>query len=70
VLLLRAATQLFWPLALAIAIAMLMWLPGSLRLGRSMGLPRGRQALGVAIVLAVNVAAGLYPLPLLTVAGL
>jgi hypothetical protein len=70
VLLLRGATQLFWPLALAMAIAMLMWLPGSLRLGRSMGLPRGRQALGVAIVLAINVAAGLYPLPLLTVAGL
>jgi hypothetical protein len=70
VLLLRGATQLFWPLAFALAVAMLLWLPGSLRLGRSLGVPRGRQALGVAIVLAVNVAAGLYPLPLLTVAGL
>jgi hypothetical protein len=70
VLLLRGATQLFWPLALALAVAMLLWLPGSLRLGRSMGVPRGRQALGVAIVLAINVAVGLYPLPLLTVAGL
>jgi hypothetical protein len=70
VLLLRAATQLYWPLALVLALGMLMWLPASLRLGRSMGIPRGRQAVGVAIVLALNVAAGLYPLPLLAAAGL
>lgn len=70
ILLLRGATQLFWPLALALALGMLLWLPGSLRLGRSLGLPRGRQALGVALVLAVNAAAGLYPLPLLSAAHL
>jgi len=70
VLLLRGATQLFWPLALVLAVAMLLWLPGALRLGRGLGVPRGRQALGVALVLAVNVAVGLYPLPLLSVAGL
>jgi hypothetical protein len=70
VLLLRGATQLYWPLALILAVAMLFWLPGSLRLGRSMGMPRGRQLTGVAIVLAVNVLIGLYPLPLLRLAGL
>jgi hypothetical protein len=70
VLLLRGATQLYWPLALVLAVAMLLWLPGSLRLGRSMGVPRGRQAVGVAVVLAVNVLLGLYPQPLLTLAGL
>ena len=70
VLLLRGATQLFWPLALVLALGMLLWLPGSLRLGRSMGVPRGRRALGVGLVVALNLAAGLYPLPLLTVAGL
>jgi NADH:ubiquinone oxidoreductase subunit 4 (subunit M) len=70
VLLLRGATQVYWPLALVLAAAMLLWLPASLRLGRSMGLPRGRQAVGVAIVLAVNVVIGLYPQPLLTLAGL
>ena len=70
VLLLRGATELYWPLALVLAVGMLLWLPGSLRLGRSMGLPRGRQAVGVAVVLAINVAAGLYPLPLLAAAGL
>ena len=69
VLLLRGATQMFWPLGLVLAIAMLLWLPGSLRLGRSLGLPRGRRALGVALVLALNVAVGLYPLPLLQAAG-
>jgi hypothetical protein len=70
VLLLRAATQLYWPLALVLALGMLLWLPGSLRLGRSLGVPRGRQAVGVAVVLAINVAAGLYPLPLLGAANL
>jgi hypothetical protein len=70
VLLLRGATQLYWPLALVLAAGMLLWLPSSLRLGRSMGVPRGRQAVGVAIVLALNVLLGVYPQPLLTLAGL
>lgn len=70
ILLLRGATQLFWPLALVLALGMLLWLPGSLRLGRSLGFPRGRQALGVAIALAANVVVGLYPLPILAAAGL
>lgn len=70
VLLLRGATQVYWPLGLVLAAAMLLWLPGSLRLGRSLGLPRGRQALGVALVIALNVAVGLYPFPLLEIARL
>jgi hypothetical protein len=70
VMLLRSATQVYWPLALVLAVAMLLWLPSSLRLGRSMGLPQGRQALGVAIVLAINVFIGFYPQPLLALAGL
>jgi NADH:ubiquinone oxidoreductase subunit 2 (subunit N) len=69
VLLLRGATSLYWPLAVVLAAGMLLWLPGSLRLGRSMGMPRGRQAIGVAIVLAVNVFLGIYPQPLLALAG-
>ena len=70
VLLLRAATQLYWPLALVIGLGLLLWLPPSLRLGRSLGLPRGRQAWGVGIALAVNVVIGLYPQPFLSLAGL
>jgi len=69
VLLFRAATQLYWPLALVLALLMLLWLPGSLRLGQSLGLPRGRQAFGVGVVVALNVLIGLYPLPLLSLAG-
>lgn len=69
-LLLRAATQVFWPLALVLALGMLLWLPGSLRLGRGVALPRGRQVAAVVVVLAVNAAAGLYPLPLLSAARL
>jgi len=69
VLLLRGASSLYWPLALVLAAGMLLWLPGSLRLGRSMGMPRGRQAIGVAVVLAVNVVLGIYPQPLLALAG-
>lgn len=70
VLLLRGATQLYWPLALVIAIGLLLWLPPSLRLGRSMGLPRGRQALGAGVALALNVAIGLYAQPILSLAGI
>jgi hypothetical protein len=70
ILLLRGATSMYWPLALALAVVMLLFLPGSLRLGRSLNVPRGRQALGIALILAVNVVAGLYPLPLLSAAGL
>ena len=70
VLLLRGATQLYWPLALAIGLGLLLWLPPSLRLGRSIGLPRGRQAWGVGIAIAANVVIGLYPQPFLSLAGL
>ena len=70
ILLLRASTQIAWPLAVVLALLMLLWLPGSLRLGRSLGQPRGQQALGVTLILALNVAAGLYPLPLLAAAQL
>jgi len=70
ILLLRGATQLYWPLALVIGVGLLLWLPPSLRLGRSLGAPRGRQAVGVAIALAIGAAIGLYPQPILSLAGL
>ena len=70
VFLLRGATQLYWPLALVIAAGLLLWLPPSLRLGRSLGLPKGRQAAGAGIALALSVAIGLYPQPILSLAGL
>jgi hypothetical protein len=69
-LLLRGATEIYWPLALALAIGMLLWLPASLRLGRSLGRPKRRQVVALVVVLAVNAAVGIYPLPLLSLAGL
>jgi hypothetical protein len=70
ILLLRGATQLYWPLALVIGVGLLLWLPPSLRLGRSLGAPHGRQAVGVGIALALGAAIGLYPQPILSLAGL
>jgi hypothetical protein len=69
ILILRSATSLYWPLALVLAVCLLLWLPGSLRLGRSLGIPRGRQLLGVVIVLAASAALGLYPQAFLALAG-
>jgi hypothetical protein len=70
VLLLRGATELYWPLALVLAVGMLLWLPPSLRLGRSLGTPRRRQAIGVGIAVVVSVAIGIYPQPILSLAGM
>jgi hypothetical protein len=70
VLLLRGATELFWPLALALAVAMILALPASLRLGRSIGVMRGRQAVGVGIVVAINAVLGVFPQPLFWLVGL
>ena len=70
ILLLRAATAMYWPLALVLALSFLLWLPGSLRLGRTIGAPTGRQLIGVAVALALSVAFGLFPRPLLALAGL
>jgi hypothetical protein len=70
VLLLRSATLIYWPLALVLAAGMLLWLPSSLRLGRTLGAPKGRQLIGIVIALALSVGLGLYPRALLLLAGL
>ncbi len=67
---LRGATALYWPLALVLAAMLLLWVPSSLRLGRTVGMPTGRQLVGIVIALAVSVVLGLYPQPLLSLAGL
>jgi hypothetical protein len=69
VLLLRGATAMYWPLALAIGLSLLLWLPGSLRLGRSLGAPEGWRLAGVLIVLGINALLGLDPQPLLQLAA-
>jgi formate hydrogenlyase subunit 3/multisubunit Na+/H+ antiporter MnhD subunit len=69
ILVLRAATSLYWPLALVLAAALLLWVPSSLRLGRTLGMPKGRQLAGIVIALVISVALGLYPQALLSLAG-
>ena len=68
-LLVKAAGDLFWPLALVLVASLLLWLPGSLRLARTIGRPRGRRALGIGALAVVAVALGLYPAPLLAGLG-
>ena len=69
ILLLRAATSVYWPFALVLAAALLLWIPSSLRLGRTLGAPRGRQLAGIAVALGFSLLLGLYPQPLLLLAG-
>ncbi len=69
-LLLRGATQLFWPLALLLGVGMLLWLAHSFRLARSVGRPAGRPAVGVVLALAASVVLGLLPALAIAQAGL
>lgn len=69
-LLLRAATQLAWPLALLLLLAMLLWGLHAFRLGNSLGRLRGRTAAGLILALLVSLALGLAPGPLLLAGGL
>jgi hypothetical protein len=70
VLLLRAATQVYWPLALLLAAGMLFWLAHSFRLARTIGAPRGRAAVGVVLALAFSVILGVAPSLLLATGGI
>jgi len=68
-LILRAATVNAWPLALFMVIAMLGWLPQSIRLATTLGGVRGRVRAGVLLLLLLNLALGLYPNGVLALLG-
>ncbi|HEX6349091.1 MAG TPA: hypothetical protein VF160_06835 [Candidatus Dormibacteraeota bacterium] len=70
VLLLRAATQVYWPLALVLGLGMLIWLAHSFRLARTLGAPAGRSAVGVVLALGFSLLLGLAPAVLLALGGL
>ena len=70
VLLLRAATEVYWPLALVLGLGMLVWLAHSFRLARTLGAPRGRSAVGVVLALAFSVLLGVAPAAVLALGGL
>jgi len=69
-LLLRAATTVYWPLALVLGLGMLVWLAHSLRLARTLGAPRGRAAVGVVLALGFSLLLGLAPAVMLALGGL
>lgn len=60
-LLLQAATQVAWPLALALLAAMLLWVAHAFRLARTLGRPRGRLAAGLGLTMAFSLALGVLP---------
>jgi hypothetical protein len=68
-LIIRGATQVPWPLTVLLVLAMLSWLPPSLRLAQTLGRPTGRVAAGVVIVLLLSLALGLYPNLVLNLLG-
>lgn len=69
VLLLRGATELYWPLAVVVGLALLLWLAHSFRLARSIGSPRGRAAVGVVLALAIGILLGVLPIVVTGPAG-
>ena len=68
-LILRGATVHAWPLALLLVIAMLGWLPQSIRLATTFGGVKGRVRAGILLLLALNLALGLYPNAVLVLLG-
>jgi hypothetical protein len=68
-LLIRGASQAPWPLTVFLVLAMLSWLPQSLRLAQTLGRPTGRMIAGVVVLVIVNVALGLYPNLVLNLLG-
>jgi hypothetical protein len=64
-LLIRGAGDIYWPLALVLVAALLLWLPGSLRLAQTIGDTRGRRGFAMAALFAAAAAIGLYPAPLI-----
>jgi len=66
-LLLRAATREAWPLAAALLAAMLIWVVHAFRLGRTLGRPSGRLAVGISITLGVSLILGLASSALLAI---
>ena len=68
-LLLRTATVVAWPLALVLVLAMLAWLPQSVRLARTVGRPTPLAMSVLGLAALASAAIGVYPAPLLRFLG-
>ena len=60
-LVLHAATQLAWPLAIPLLAGMLLWTAHAARLAGTVAVPRGRGALGLWLVVGLSLVLGLAP---------
>jgi hypothetical protein len=69
-LVLHAATQVAWPLAVPLLLAMLAWTAHAVRLARTLGTPGGRTALGLWLTLAASLVLGLAPGAIRALGGL
>lgn len=68
--LLRAATEVGWPLTVPLLLGLLLWVLIGLRIGRALGVPRGRSAIGFGLVLGIALGLGVVPWLVLQAVGL
>ena len=68
--LLRAATEVGWPLTVPLLFGLLLWVLITLRIGRTLGIPRGRSAIGFGLVLGIALGLGIVPWLVLQTVGL
>ena len=70
VLLLRAAMQVYWPLALVLALGLLLWIPHGFRLGAVASEVTGGRRTALLASIVLSVAVGIYPAAILAGGGL
>lgn len=68
--LLRAATEVGALLTVVLLLGLLLWVFISLRMGRALGVPRGRPAVGLGLVLGIALGLGVVPWLVLQTVGL
>jgi hypothetical protein len=68
--LLRAATEVGALLTVPLALGLLLWMLIGLRMGRALGVPRGRRAFGFGLVMGIALALGVVPWLVLQTVGL
>lgn len=68
--LLRASAEVGGALTVPLLLGLLLWVLIGLRVGRALGIPRGRSAVGFAVVLAIALGLGVAPWLVLQTVGL
>jgi hypothetical protein len=69
-LILKAASGLYWPLAAVLGVLFLAWVGHGFKLARTLQIRPGRRRLAAYVILVLGTAIGLYPAGLLQIAGL